>query len=642
MMKLRDLGRKIFQEDKIIDFVDIRYLPRWVILVIDIGILILSMLISFFINERIIFIHLYFLTLLQISALILGINIIFMVIFRTYAGIIRHSTLVDLFKIFLAGACTAFFTFLVNLLVLNFSHNKLLPNVILLIYFAVSFLLLFVFRILVKEVFWFLKETKRDEAKKNVLILGTRDDSISIARAIIENPDFPYTVVGFLSDKIGFLKTAILGKSIFSKETFLQQYHKTSTIDAVIINQKNLQEEKIKDWVDFLLDHNIKILKVSSLQKLRDSNYTDSIENFQIEDLLNRPQIVIENEEINKAHLGKNILVTGGAGSIGSELIRQIALLQPAVLVILDQAETPLHEISLEMKQKFPNVFCKFILCDVMNYHQLEQIFEKYRFSVVYHAAAYKHVPIVEDNPQAAVNTNILGSKNLAILSSIYKTERFVMISTDKAVNPTNVMGATKRVAEIYVQSLQNIPENQTKFITTRFGNVLDSNGSVIPLFKKQIKEGGPITITHPEIVRYFMTIQEACELVLQAGTMGKGGEVYVFDMGSPVKILDMANKMIKLSGMIPGEDIKIIFTGLRPGEKLFEELLSDTTKTLPTYHQKIMISKDIQMPYEKIQPLVNLLITAIGKEEKSEIVKILKKIVPEFKSNNSIYQLLD
>ena len=378
------------------------------------------------------------------------------------------------------------------------------------------------------------------------------------------------------------------------------------------------------------------------MQKLRSKDIINNIKTIQIEDLLNRKQIKLDNLEVKKRHFQKTILVTGGAGSIGGEIVKQVALLEPLQIVILDQSETPLYETELEMREMYPHISFKFVLADISNYSRLEPLFEKYNFSMVYHAAAYKHVPLVEDNPHEAVLVNVLGTKNLSLLASKYNVNRFVMVSTDKAVNPTNVMGASKRVAELFVQSLQNVEGNTTKFITTRFGNVLGSNGSVIPHFRKQIEKGGPVTITHPNIVRYFMTIAEACELVLNAGTMGSGGEIYVFDMGDPVKILDLAKRMIKLSGFEPDLDIKIIYTGLRPGEKLYEELLSDNTRTLPTSHEKIMISKDPSMQFSEIDQMTDLVIEFSRKEEKQEIVRILKSIVKEFKSNNSIYESLD
>ncbi len=565
-----------------------------------------------------------------------------MVVFRTYAGIIRHSTFTDLFKLLLASICTIVTMLAINLLVYESAGSKLYPSLLLVVYFTISFMILFVFRFLVKEFFHVVREFRRSTLKKRILVLGIEEQSIAIARAILDNPHLPYQVVGFLTQRLDSKRAKILGKPIYFKEKLEENTKEYLGIDGVIINRENMTREELDLWINLFFEKDLQILKSPSVQKLRENDLGINIRNLQIEDLLNRKPIKIVNDEIEERHHGKNILVTGGAGSIGSEIVRQIAKFDPSLIVVLDQAETPLYEIGLEMTEKFPKINFKFVMIDVVNYDRMEQLFEKYNFSMVYQAAAYKHVPLVEENPHEAINTNVLGSKNIALLSSMYQVNRFVMISTDKAVNPTNVMGATKRTAELFVQSLQNIPGNTTKFITTRFGNVLGSNGSVIPLFKKQIENGGPITITHPDIVRYFMTIPEACELVLQAGTMGSGGEVFVFDMGEPVKILDMARRMIKLSGFEPEVDIKIIFTGLRPGEKLYEELLTDHAKTLPTPLEKIMISKDTPMEYEEINALVNKLIEALHTEEKFKVVRVLKKIVPEFKSNNSVYQMLD
>ncbi len=396
-------------------------------------------------------------------------------------------------------------------------------------------------------------------------------------------------------------------------------------------------------WVNLFLEKGLLILKAPSVQKNERERFGDKYKKvFKLKIFLNRKPIKLDNEDVKKRHFNKSVLVTGGAGSIGSEIVRQVAQFNPSLIVVLDQAETPLYEIELEMKEKFPHVQFRFVLADISNRHRLERLFQKYEFSMVYHAAAYKHVPLIEENPHEAILVNVLGSKNLACLSSKYKVNRFVMVSTDKAVNPTNVMGASKRTAELFVQALQHTEGNTTKFITTRFGNVLGSNGSVIPHFKKQIEKGGPITITHPDIVRYFMTIPEACELVLQAGTMGQGGEIFVFDMGEPVKILDLAKRMIKLSGFEPDTDIKIVFTGLRPGEKLYEELLSDNTRTLPTHNDKIMVSKDPNMKYIEIEALANQVTKAAVRRDKLEVVRQLKMIVPEFKSNNSIFEVLD
>jgi FlaA1/EpsC-like NDP-sugar epimerase len=374
---------------------------------------------------------------------------------------------------------------------------------------------------------------------------------------------------------------------------------------------------------------------------------SQKVKSIQIEDLLERKPIVLDSKLISKQLKDKTILITGAAGSIGSEIVRQVLGFSPKTVVILDQAETPLHHLCLEMRNMDSNSKIHNVIADVRNKEAMDRVFKRYQPQVVFHAAAYKHVPLMEENPSQAIFTNIEGTKNLADLSCLYKVKKFVMVSTDKAVNPSNVMGASKRIAEKYVQSLQlkNKEENEknaTKFITTRFGNVLGSNGSVVPLFTKQIANGGPITITHPEIIRYFMTIPEACQLVLEAGAMGNGGEIYIFDMGKPVKIIDLAKKMIKLAGFIPDKDIKIQIVGLRPGEKLYEELLNDTSKTLPTYHEKIMISEEILDEFENLNSDINELIAVSNQLDNDAIVSKMKKIVPEFKSMNSTFELLD
>lgn len=637
------LRKKIFGGDNVVNLSDVRYLPRWIILVIDIIILVISLFLTTYIIEKITqreFI--YHDDKSTVFVFIIVMNAAFMYIFKTYAGIIRHSTFIDLFKLLISCFCTMVAVGTINMLYFWTTGGKFILTPYLILYFIISFMGLFLFRLYVKEFFHVVREYRRSALKKRILVLGIDEQSIAIARAILDNPSLPYQVVGFLTQRTDSKRASLLGKPIYEKKKIEEHTKEDLIIDGVLIVKEMMAKDEVNSWVNLFLEKDLNVFKAPSVQKLRDSDVGGSIRSLQIEDLLNRKPIKIQNEKVRSRHFEKTVLVTGGAGSIGSEIVRQVALFNPSLIVVLDQAETPLYDIELEMRDKFPHIAFKFVLGDVSNQHRMEPLFQTYNFSMVYHAAAYKHVPLVEENPHEAIFVNILGSKIIAKLSSKYKVNRFVMVSTDKAVNPTNVMGASKRAAELFVQSLQNVDGNVTKFITTRFGNVLGSNGSVIPHFKRQIEAGGPVTITHPEIVRYFMTIPEACELVLQAGTMGEGGEIFVFDMGEPVKILDLARRMIKLSGFEPNIDIKIIYTGLRPGEKLYEELLSDDAKTLPTHNEKIMISKDPSMGFEEIDLLTKRITTASLKRDKVEVVRILKTIVPEFRSNNSVYEALD
>ncbi|MBP1165389.1 FlaA1/EpsC-like NDP-sugar epimerase [Chryseobacterium sp. PvR013] len=511
---------------------------------------------------------------------------------------------------------------------------------VLFLFFFISIFLMFFFRMATKQIFGILLP-KEVAHKERIVIVGVEDTSISLAKAIIHNPDHPYRLAGFLSTRSDSQKAMLLGHKIYNKKQFFKSDTLKGQFDAVLIKDVMTKSE-MEEWTSLALDNGLKVLKASVVNITKEDDIVRNIRPLQIEDLLDRPVIKIENDEVKSYHVHKNILVTGGAGSIGSEIVRQVAQLNSSLIVVVDQAESPLYELQLELLERFPNQRFKFVLADISNYSRMEKLFDDNQFSIVYHAAAYKHVPLIEDNPHEAIFVNIGGTQNVALLSKKYNVNRFVMVSTDKAVNPTNVMGASKRTAELFVQSLQNSSQNTTKFITTRFGNVLGSNGSVIPHFKKQIEKGGPVTITHPDIIRYFMTIPEACELVLQAGTMGQGGEIYVFDMGKPVKILDLAERMIKLSGYTPGIDIKIDFIGLRPGEKLYEELLTDHSTTIPTHHEKIMISRDPLMEFEEIEILCKQIILSAMNKDSLQIVRILKTIVPEFISNNSEFEILD
>lgn len=645
-MSLRKiLKNRIYSGDNLMDLSDVRYLPRWVILAIDIFFIAFAIYFSRFLIEKLsfssqpVFSHVYW-----VSSLIIGISVLSMFAFRTYAGIIRHSTFVDLFKLFLATFTTTIMVGIISFTYLLVTGKRMIYMSVpfLVIFFAASFMLLFLFRLFVKEFFNVARDFQRSTQRKRILVLGIGEQSVTLARAVISNPNLPYYVVGFLTQRHDSKRASLLGKPIYTKDKILKRTKEELIIDGVILIQEIMTKDEMNGWVTLFLEKDLQIFKAPSLNKLKSSDQEGKIKTLQIEDLLNRKPIKMDNEDVKQRHFNKSILITGGAGSIGSEIVRQVALFEPSLIVVLDQAETPLYEIEMEMRAQFPMLSFKFVLADISNRHRLEPLFQKYNFSMVYHAAAYKHVPLIEENPHESILVNILGSKNLATLASQYNVNRFVMVSTDKAVKPTNVMGASKRTAELFVQALQHKEGNTTKFITTRFGNVLGSNGSVIPHFKKQIEKGGPITITHPDIVRYFMTIPEACDLVLEAGAMGQGGEIFVFDMGEPVKIVDLAERMIKLSGFEPNVDIKIIYTGLRPGEKLYEELLSDDTKTLATHHEKILISKDPNMEFAVIEKYCNHIVKAALRREKVEVVQILKDIVPEFKSNNSIYEILD
>ncbi|WP_433628183.1 polysaccharide biosynthesis protein [Chryseobacterium cucumeris] len=620
---------------------ELRYIPRWSVFLIDVSVIFFSILVSYFLlNSLEVKLNFTKYQKEKIFSVVL-INILCIVLFKTYAGIIRHSTFFDFFKIVWSSGSA-----LIVLLGLNFMSELILGKPVFLypvlfLFFFVSIFLMFFFRMAIKKLFGVLIDSKDTLSKARIAIVGVEDTSVSLAKAIIHNPDHPYQLAGFLTARSDSKKARLLGHKIYNKKQFLKSDTLKEQFDAVLIKDVMTKQE-IEEWTGFALDKGLKVLKVPVTNIIKEDDKVRSIRPLQIEDLLNRPTIKIENNEVKCFHVNKNILVTGGAGSIGSEIVRQVAQLNSSLIVVVDQAESPLYELQLELLERFPNQRFKFILADISNYSRMEKLFDDYQFSIVYHAAAYKHVPLIEDNPHEAIFVNIGGTKNVALLSKKYNVNRFVMVSTDKAVNPTNVMGASKRAAELFVQSLQNSSENTTKFITTRFGNVLGSNGSVIPHFKKQIEKGGPVTITHPDIIRYFMTIPEACELVLQAGTMGQGGEIYVFDMGKPVKILDLAERMIKLSGYTPGIDIKIDFIGLRPGEKLYEELLTNNSTTIPTHHEKIMISRDPLMKFEDIDILCSQIILSAMNKDSLKIVRILKIIVPEFKSNNSEFEILD
>ena len=625
-----------------------RYLPRWAVFSLDIAICMFSYLLMFVILDGTPLKFHDALPMPARAAILIGINILFFYLLRTYSGIIRHSTFTDVFRVASASFLTAVTAMAINIIYFAIVGQKIFLSTGILLYMFFSFTFMLFFRIAVKETYQYLKAVTTDKLKKRVVILGMDDQTISLGKALTTESNLPYKLVGFITEKEINKKLKILNKPVFSVSIDVDSNEFTEllaqhNLDGVLIVSESLSIKEKNQIVEACLANKVEIFNVPLVEHWnRKEDIQTQIKPIQIEDLLERNPIEMDVELIKNDLQGKTILVTGGAGSIGSEIVKQLAAFSPKKIVILDNAESALHDMELFMKQNFSEINFTVMLADVRNLERIEMVFAKYKFDMVYHAAAYKHVPLIEKNPHEAVYVNIMGTINLADLSVKYNIDKFVMISTDKAVNPTNVMGASKRAAEMYVQSLQNHISGTTRFITTRFGNVLGSNGSVIPYFRKQIAAGGPVTVTHKDIIRYFMTISEACQLVLQAGTMGNGGEIFVFDMGKPIKILDMAERMIRLSGLKPYEDIDIEITGLRPGEKLYEELLNDTNTSLPTYHSKIMVSKVPTIDYRDMTSKIQEIVTISETGKAKEIVKKLKELIPEFLSNNSEFEVLD
>ncbi len=624
------------------------YLPRWLVLSLDVTIVFVSSIITYFLLQGIKLDYIPNIFMVYGLALYLSINVFFFWIFRTYSGIIRHSSYIDGIKIFFSQFSTFVLLLILNFVIILAGKNKVYLTTGLFINAVLSFSLLFFYRIIVKQVFEKYLTSSGKEQKAKAMIYGTDANAIAVANALNSEVPGRFKLVGFIDKKNQNTSKRILNLSIFQVKKSIPILLRSKSVDALIIADKSLTKEESSNIVDECIEYGFKIYTIPVISDWEDQKeISKKIKTFEIQDLLERKPIVLDTKSISNQLNQKIVLVTGAAGSIGSEIVRQVINFNPKQIILLDQAETPLHSLSLEISQKNENIEINNCIADIRNYKVLENIFKSYKPDVVYHAAAYKHVPMMEENPSQAILTNVLGTKNAADLSNKYHVDRFVMVSTDKAVNPSSVMGASKRIAEMYVQSkhfyfTENKSKRFTKYITTRFGNVLGSNGSVVPLFTKQIQEGGPITITHPEIIRYFMTIPEACQLVLEACSMGKGGEIYIFDMGKPVKIIDLARKMIRLAGFTPEKEIGIKIVGLRPGEKLYEELLNDSAKNLPTHHEKITIAHEVCSEFEIISDQIEKLIGFAEDSNNHKIVSKMKKIVPEFKSLNSEFQSLD
>ncbi|MBD3747865.1 MAG: polysaccharide biosynthesis protein [Sphingobacteriales bacterium] len=638
-------------------FKKINIVPRWLIFLLDLSFCAVALVFAYFVRYNFVLEHINLQEMSRNTLIFIGINCIVFFNVKTYAGIVRYTSAQDSFRILFSISVSNVFFILCNLFLITFNHKPLISNVVIIITGLTSFVLLITYRVLVKYFFMYIKNMSLD--KRNVVIYGVGETGVATKRTLDSDPHINMKVVAFVDDDLRKKGKVVDNVKIYHTDE-LEKILELEGVSDIILTSQNISPERKNRVVDLCLDHDVKVLNVPPLKSWVNGSFKiNQIKNIKIEDLLERNPIFIEEDLIAEQIKGKRVLVTGAAGSIGSEIVRQLIKFKPQLIILNDVAETALHELQLELQDN--NIFENFIayIGDIKNKSRMEMLFQTFKPHYVYHAAAYKHVPMMENNPCEAIYTNVGGTKIIADLAVKYKTLKFVMISTDKAVNPTNVMGASKRIAEMYVQSFYNAlnqqsttfknglshlnhQQNRTKFITTRFGNVLGSNGSVIPRFKAQIQKGGPITVTHPDITRYFMTIPEACRLVLEAGSMGNGGEIYIFDMGQSVKIVELAKKMIKLSGLIPNQDIKIEYTGLRPGEKLFEELLNDMENTIPTHHEKIMIAKVIAHDFDQVNNSILSLIELACKYQDREVVKRMKELVPEFKSKNSIYEELD
>ncbi len=611
--------------------------PRWVIFFIDLSIVIFSIVLAYLLrfnfaipdNE---------LPLIKYAALsIIGIRSISFLIGKPYSFIIRYTSTEDSKRILLISFIGSLIIAGSNFISYQLSSIFIIPFSIVILEFLLTTTIMIASRTYIRLMY----EDYRNPMKGKfpTLIFGAGEAGLIAKRAIEKNAKSEFAIVGFVDDDTIKSKRRLENKPIYRGDE-LSKVLQEKEISHLIISPQNLKKSRLNQITLLCLENKVQVLNVPSASKWINGELSlKQIKKVKIEDLLGRESIELSKDLIGKQIKGKCILISGAAGSIGSEIVRQVVKYDPKKVIMLDQAESALYELEMELSASKSSKSLEIVIGDICHEERMRQLFKSAKPDIVYHAAAYKHVPLMENNPFEAVRTNVMGTKILADLANESKVQTFVMISTDKAVNPTNVMGASKRVAEIYAQSLN--AHSETKFITTRFGNVLGSNGSVIPLFRKQIEKGGPITVTDPEITRYFMTIPEACQLVIEAGSSGKGGEIFIFDMGQSIKIKDLASEMIKLSGLEEGTDIQIVYTGLRPGEKLYEELLNDKENTLPTHHQDIMIAKVETYSLEEIKPKIEELVS-IDLDDEMKLVKMMKEIVPEYVSNNSKYEALD
>ena len=631
-------------------YINRQYAPKWLILGIDTLIAAFSIVVAYLLRFNFNIDHSTFDALPWVVMLFITVRILTFFTFKTYSGIIRFTSLEDGKRIFYATVSGSAVLLGLNFINYHQASNFVIPLSVLIIDFVLAIALMAAFRIAVKIIYsYFARYHKGNKEKKNVLIYGAGKSGLITKRTIDTDGEVDYNVLGFLDDDCNKRNKILEGVNIFHTGKDFSQLIENQDIDLLIFSIQEVGAVRKREIIEWCLQHEIKVKSVPPADKWISGELSfNQIKNARIEDLLGREPIQLDRQEISAEITDQVVLVTGASGSIGSELVRQIVFFKPKQIVLFDISETALNDIRLELEEKWHFEHFEIIVGDIRHFNRVDKIVQYYRPQIIFHAAAYKHVPLLESNPSEAVVTNIYGTKNLADVAVKYDVGKFVMISTDKAVNPTNVMGASKRIAEIYTQAFDrflNSVENEkfTKFITTRFGNVLGSNGSVIPRFRQQIQEGGPVTVTHPDISRYFMTIPEACQLVLEAGFIGKGGEIFLFDMGESVRIYDLAHKMIKLSGFEPDHDIEITYTGLRPGEKIREEVLTDKENTLPTHHEKILIASVQEYIFEKVSGKITELIDhASSNQPNDDVVKAMKVILPEFKSRNSQYEKLD
>ena len=623
--------------------------PRWLVLIADLAIVVLSCVFVFLFNTTLSGEGIFYTPIAKTIIVFLS-YLIFSLVYKSYQYIVRLSVMSDIYRIAILVVTSSFFLVLLILMLELITGNRFISIWNIFIIGVFSFSLMMCMRLVIKYLYALFSGNVLK--RKPVIVLGSAINSFVLASALKNEVDGRFDPVALLSLSEKKNETMVNGIPIikYKKDEIIEVFQKYKC-DTLLFLSTQIELMR-SGFADIFLENNIKLLMLNQVEEFAveenaSLNLSTHVQNIKIEDLLGRDIIKNNNPLIEQQIHNQVVLITGAAGSIGSEIVRQVALFNAKEIILVDQAETPMHELQLELEEKYPNVKVKLFIGDITNRIRMEHVFEQYRPRYVFHAAAYKHVPMMENNPSEAIHTNVFGTKIIADLAIKYDVEKFVMISTDKAVNPTNVMGASKRIAEIYVQSLffnqiKTKDGHCTRFITTRFGNVLGSNGSVIPRFRQQIEEGGPITVTHKDIIRYFMTIPEACQLVLEAGCMGLGGEIYIFDMGKPIKIYDLASRMITLAGLRPNIDIQIVETGLRPGEKLYEELLNDKELTMATTHKKIMIAKVRTYEYEEIVKHISKLEQMLMNDNLHDIVVEMKQIVPEYISQNSKWQDID